>query len=124
LLFTSFTAVWNAPWILFTKLPVGWQNSPVISAAEMALNNQYISATSEEPGIDFQPIRLRDQLIPLFETGVSTPAQIRDVYDSTVYASPNTADSFRKTFTKLRVVGAGYRLFKTSASQNESGLIK
>jgi len=24
LMFTSFTAVWNAPWVLFTKLPVGW----------------------------------------------------------------------------------------------------
>jgi len=38
LLFTSFTAVWNAPWVLFPKLPIGWQNSPVITSAEMALN--------------------------------------------------------------------------------------
>jgi len=90
----------------------------------MALNGQYISATSEEPGVDISPVRIRDQLIPLFEVGVSTPAQIREVYDSTIYASPNTAESFRKTFTKLRVVGGGYRLFKTSASQQESGLIK
>jgi len=109
LMFTSFTCFNTAPWVLINGLS---QN--VLDQAPVARDVLFFL---QAPGA-FGPAAAVEYATRLVNTNITTSAAFLSQF---IYGvSPNVSG----LFSSVRVASAGYRIFKTSASTTESGIIK
>lgn len=114
LLLTSYTAYNLSPWIFIDNLPTNALNN--------AITDVRVSANSDSPGILDVQVNYNTRFAPLaFGPGDGGAYDIKDMLQGFKFAPKSAAN---RIFSSVCLVASGYRLFKTSASTTEKGIIQ